>query len=252
MSIGKRVVVGGALLLTLSLFAPDAWAQFASTLEGIVTDPSGGVVPAATVTITNEATGVTQTGSTTTAGLYRFPALPGGYYTLKVSLQGFKTWSREHVRLESTQIRAVNVQLEMGAADSEEVTVTADAPLVETTQARVSGLIQENQVQDLPAHRAELLQPGRAHAGRDRARHRRRPVLRPGERRHLQQRVRREHERQWGPQRVEQLHGRLRHRQLQPAQRGREHQPQRGERRGGSRPREQLQRGVRPQRAPCS
>ena len=62
MSIGKRVVVGGALLLTLSLVAPDAWAQFASTLEGTVTDPSGGVVPAATVTITNEATGVTPHG----------------------------------------------------------------------------------------------------------------------------------------------------------------------------------------------
>jgi hypothetical protein len=149
MSIGRRVVLG-VFLVTLSLVGTRAWAQFASTLEGTVTDPSGGVVPAATVTITNEATGVTQTGTTTTAGYYRFPALPGGLYTVKVTLQGFKTWSREHVRLESTQTRAVNVALEMGAAGAEEVTVTAEAPLVETSQARVSGLIQENQVKDLP------------------------------------------------------------------------------------------------------
>jgi hypothetical protein len=149
MSIGRRVVLG-VVLITLSLVGSQAWAQFASTLEGIVTDPSGAVVPAATVSITNEATGVAQTGSTTSAGYYRFPALPGGLYTMKVSVQGFKTWSREHVRLESTQTRAVNVALEMGTAGSEEVTVTGEAPLVETSQARVSGLIQENQVKDLP------------------------------------------------------------------------------------------------------
>jgi hypothetical protein len=143
-------VVTVALVALLSAVGPTAWAQFASTLEGVVTDPSGAVVPAATVSITNEATGVAQTGYTTKAGYYRFPALPGGYYSLKVSLQGFKTWSREKVRLESTQTRAVNVSLEMGAAGSEEVTVTAEAPLVETSQARVSGLIQEDQVKDLP------------------------------------------------------------------------------------------------------
>src|SRR5262245_38677866 len=149
MSIGRRAVLG-VVLMTLSLVGSQAWAQFASTLEGVITDPSGGVVPAAAVTITNEATGVAQTGSTTSAGYYRFPALPGGLYSIKVTVQGFKTWAREHVRLESTQTRQVNIALEMGTANAEEVTVTAEAPLVETSQARVSGLIQENQVKDLP------------------------------------------------------------------------------------------------------
>jgi hypothetical protein len=149
MSLDKRVVVSG-LIAMLSFASSPARAQFASTLEGIVSDPSGAVVPAAAVTITNEATGVTQTSYTTKAGYYRFPALPGGLYSLKVTLTGFKSWTREHVRLESTQTRAVNVTLEMGTANSEEVTVTAEAPLVETSQARVSGLIQEGQVKDLP------------------------------------------------------------------------------------------------------
>jgi len=150
MPIRQRFAVTSALLLGLAVSGPSAWAQFSSTLEGTVSDPSGAVVPGAAVTTTNEATGVSQSVPTTTAGLYRFPALPGGVYTLKVSLQGFKTWTREHVRLESTQTRAVNVTLELGNAGSEEVNVTADAPLVETSQARVSSLIDEQQIKELP------------------------------------------------------------------------------------------------------
>jgi hypothetical protein len=146
----RRLSLALGLVMAISLGGSKAWAQFASAIEGTVTDPSGAVVPNATVTITNEATGVTQTGHTTTAGYYRFPALPGGLYTVKVAVQGFKAWTREHIRVESTQTRAVNVELEVGSANSEEVTVTAEAPLVETSQARVSGLIQESQVKDLP------------------------------------------------------------------------------------------------------
>ncbi|HUG52278.1 MAG TPA: carboxypeptidase regulatory-like domain-containing protein [Vicinamibacteria bacterium] len=149
MAIRQRLAVASVLLFVLGL-APSAWAQFASAIEGTVTDPSGGVVPGATVTVSNEATGVAQTVQTTSAGYFRVPALPGGLYTVRVSLQGFKTWVREHIRLESTQVRAVNVALEIGAAGSEDITVTADAPLVETSQGRVSGLIREDQVQDLP------------------------------------------------------------------------------------------------------
>ena len=73
-----------------------------------VTDPSEAVVPNASVTITNEATGVSQTGQTTSAGYYRFPALPGGLYSVRITAQGFKPWVRERIRLESTQVRAVN------------------------------------------------------------------------------------------------------------------------------------------------
>src|SRR6266850_3977238 len=80
----QRFVVTGALVVVLGLACPSAWAQFASAIEGTVTDPSNAVVPGATVTIANEATGVAQTGHTTSAGYYRFPALPGGVYTLKV------------------------------------------------------------------------------------------------------------------------------------------------------------------------
>ena len=149
MPIRQRLLFTCALLVVLGLARP-SWAQYSSTLEGTVSDQSGAVVPGATVTTSNEATGVTQHVLTTTAGYYRFPALPGGVYTVKVSLGGFKNWTREHVRLESTQTRAVNVTLEVGSATAEEVNVTAEAPLVETSQARVSRLIEEQQIKELP------------------------------------------------------------------------------------------------------
>ena len=88
----KALVAAGALLVAFSLARP-VHAQFASSIEGTVSDPSQAVVPGAAVTISNEATGVTQNVRTTSAGYYRFPALAGGIYTVKVSLQGFKDWS---------------------------------------------------------------------------------------------------------------------------------------------------------------
>jgi hypothetical protein len=150
MSKGRGIAVAGALLLVLGLDCRTASAQFASALDGTVTDPTGAVVPGASVTVANEATGVSQTVPTTSAGYYRFPALPGGVFTVRVSIQGFKDWVREEIRLESTQTRTVNVALEIGQAGSEEVTVVAEAPLIETSEGRVSGLIEGEQVQDLP------------------------------------------------------------------------------------------------------
>ena len=84
---------------------PRAEAQFASAIEGTVTDPSGGVVPGATVTLTNEETGAVQTVATNEAGYYRFPALGNGLYTVRVSLQGFKTGMQEHIRLQVAETR---------------------------------------------------------------------------------------------------------------------------------------------------
>jgi Carboxypeptidase regulatory-like domain/TonB dependent receptor len=139
----------GSLILGLVLQAAPASAQFASSIEGTVSDPSGAIVPGATVTITNEATGVTQSVETTSAGYYRFPALPGSTYSVKVALDGFKTVVQENIRLQAAETKTVNVALEIGGA-AEQITVDAEAPLVETAQGRVSGLIEQEQVNSLP------------------------------------------------------------------------------------------------------
>src|SRR5689334_997145 len=147
-----RIRKGAVICAIVMLVVCDrrgAWAQFASAIEGTISDTTGGVVPGATVTLTNEETGVIQTSVTTDAGYYRFPALGGGLYTVKVSLTGFKTAVQEHIRLDAADTKAINLKLEVGEAQ-EQVSVSAVTPLVETSEGRVSGLIEESQVKDLP------------------------------------------------------------------------------------------------------
>ena len=145
----RGFAVTALLVLLSSAFGSRASAQFASTIEGTVLDPTGLVAPGATITSTNVATGVTQTATTTPAGYYRFPALPAGLYNLKVELQGFRTVTQEGIQLAADEIKTVNFKLEVGAT-SENVIVTGASPLVETGQGRVSGLISGNEVKDLP------------------------------------------------------------------------------------------------------
>jgi hypothetical protein len=131
------------------LSASPVSAQFASAIEGTIVDASGGVVPGATVTLTNQDTGVVQTGRTSDAGYYRFPSLGSGTYSIRVTLQGFKTVIQDGVRLQAAETRTINLTLGVGEA-AEEVTVQAAQPLIETSQGRVSGVIEAAQVQNLP------------------------------------------------------------------------------------------------------
>ena len=77
------------------------------------------------------------------------PAEPAAHYTVRATLTGFKTVVQEHIRLQVAETKTINVTLEAGQVQ-EQVTVSGAAPLVETSQGRVSGLIEENQVRDLP------------------------------------------------------------------------------------------------------
>ena len=216
------VVCGVVLVLTC--MTPAAWAQFASSLEGTVTDSTGGLVPGASVTILNESTGATQTVTTTGAGYYRFPALPG------VNLHRPRHARRIQDRRAGAHRPAVRRDPDRQRRRSspvrcvEEVTVSGQTPLVETAQGRVSGLDREPSDRKPAAHGAQLLQPRGADARCRRSRHRGRTGVRAIQLRPLQQRVRREHERQRRARRVEQLPGRLLDGQLEPAQRRRQHQ----------------------------
>jgi hypothetical protein len=149
MTIRKYLVSITIAAAALTICSQRADAQFASAIEGTVTDSTGGVVPGATVTLKNEETGVSQTTQSGPNGYYRFPSLGNGLFTVRVTLQGFKTVVQEHVRLQAAETRTINLLMEVGAA-AEEVTVQGAPPLIETAQGRVSGLIEENQVKNLP------------------------------------------------------------------------------------------------------
>src|SRR5206468_8445182 len=98
--IPRRVMLLACVFLVLMvLSSATAWAQFTSGIEGTVSDPTGAVVPGATVTIKNEETGASQTAQTQDSGSFRFTTLPSSAFTVSVSAQGFKTTVQEHIQL---------------------------------------------------------------------------------------------------------------------------------------------------------
>ena len=124
-------------------------AQFSSILEGTITDPAGAVIPAVEVIVEDVDTGTTRTVETSGAGRYRATALAASTYRVTVSSEGFQTYVQERVTLEVAQTTTLNIQLELGAT-TETVSVTSEAPLIETGEAKVSGQIEEMEVADLP------------------------------------------------------------------------------------------------------
>src|SRR5262245_45102535 len=104
----------GAVCLSLSL-AVCAWAQTStSRITGTVTDSAGAVVAGAKVTAKNEATGVSYTQTTTSSGLYAFPSVPVGAYTITVEMAGFKTVNKTGTVLEVGTPLVVDAALEVG------------------------------------------------------------------------------------------------------------------------------------------
>ena len=141
-------------LFTLALFVagagPAASAQtVGGTLRGTVTDATGGMVPGATVTAQNEATGAKFTTITSSAGLYSFPNLLAGNYTVTVELPGFKKFVRKTVPISANQIVDSNAMLQVGEI-STVIEVIGGADLISTTSSQVGSTVEAKAVVDLP------------------------------------------------------------------------------------------------------
>jgi len=150
MSLIGRSSIGLSLIgLGLIAGALPAWAQVTAELSGRVEDASGASVSGVTLTITSQDTGAVRTVTTDAGGNYRAPALPVGPQEIRASKTGFKSEIRSGLSLSVGQEAVVNLKLEVGEL-AEQVTVTGEAPLVNTTTASVSGLVGEREVKDLP------------------------------------------------------------------------------------------------------
>ena len=114
------------LTVLLACTSP-VWAQSATTggLTGVVTDPSGGVISGATVTLTSTTTGQSRTATTDASGNYKFSLIPPGTYSLKFEAPGFKTSTVSSVTVSITETAVLSQKLEIGAQTSE-VTVEVD------------------------------------------------------------------------------------------------------------------------------
>ena len=148
----SRILVCSTLLLLLVVaMAVPALAQYGASIQGAVSDKSGAVVPGATVVVTNQATGVTQSSVTTDSGFYRVTGLIPGQYTVEVTSGNFKKSATKDVRVDAETARGLDITLEPGAAQ-ETVTVTGTATGLETETANIDNSIGTKEIQQLPSY----------------------------------------------------------------------------------------------------
>ncbi|HUY12317.1 MAG TPA: TonB-dependent receptor [Terriglobia bacterium] len=151
------------------LSAGIALGQATSSITGVVSDPSGAVVPGATVTVTNQATGVTFTQPTNSSGVYYFRSLIPGTYTVKVVAQGFEAYLSNNNILSADRVFGLNVTLKVGA-ETQTVTVESAAPMVNTEEGHLSTLVSGSEVANLALNGRDIYQlmklvPGAVNSG---------------------------------------------------------------------------------------
>src|SRR5947199_906362 len=150
-------------LIFLSGIAVSAQVTTA-TIAGVVQDASGAVIPGVSITIKNVETGVTRTATSDGGGRYTVPELTLGDYEVEAQLAGFQTEVRSGITATRGPMGGVDFALKVGQL-SDKVTITEEAPLVESTTATMSSLVDERTIRDLPLNgrswdNLALLQPG--------------------------------------------------------------------------------------------
>jgi len=137
----------GALALAGS--PPCGQAQVTATISGTVEDASGGAVGGATVTVKSLENGATRVVTTAATGKFRFPSLPLGRQEVKAEKRGFKTAIRNGINLEVGQEAVITLRVEVGNF-IQQIVVSEDTPMINTTTAQASGVVGERQVKESP------------------------------------------------------------------------------------------------------
>ena len=140
------------LVLVVCLLTPiAAFAQLTTgSINGTITDDSGAALPGVTVTAKNVATGVARTAVTESDGSYAIPLLQPGTYDVTAELDGFAPAAARAIAVNLGV--NVDVRLKLRVGVSESMTVTADAPLIETTKSEVSSVVNETYIENLPVN----------------------------------------------------------------------------------------------------
>jgi Carboxypeptidase regulatory-like domain/TonB dependent receptor/TonB-dependent Receptor Plug Domain len=134
-------------------------AQATGSIAGSVTDESGAVLPGVTIEVTHTGTNQTRTVVTRDDGFYSVPLLQPGGYSVKGTLPGFKTFIREGITVTVDASSRVDMRLSVGGLE-ESITVQADAPLVETSNATLGIVVDEKKVVELPLNGRNFTQLG--------------------------------------------------------------------------------------------
>src|SRR5881628_3308366 len=120
-----------------------------ATILGTVKDTSGALIPGVSITVKHTESGLTRNVVSGERGGYNVPLLPVGAYEITTTMPGFKQQVRTGINLVIGQQAVIDLTLEVGGA-AEQITISEEAPLVNTTLSSTSGLITEQQVKDLP------------------------------------------------------------------------------------------------------
>jgi hypothetical protein len=143
----KRLLFIG--MMTIFAGTPSAWAQVTGALSGRVVDATDAGIPGATVTVKMLETGASRSTTTNENGTYRLLAVPVGPLEVRAEKAGFKAAVRLGMDLAVGQEAVANMRLDVGTV-SEEVTVIAESPLINTTTSAISGLVNARQIKELP------------------------------------------------------------------------------------------------------
>jgi hypothetical protein len=148
MSIDRRLAAFLSFLTSLVLATLCDAQTFRGSITGRVVDQTGAVLPGVTITVTNDATGVSRTTMTSATGDFSVPDLQLGNYTVEAALQGFQTLQS---KVEVTVSKIVSLDLKMGISQvAETVLVSGSSPLLDTVSTALSNVIKPKEVQDLP------------------------------------------------------------------------------------------------------
>ena len=140
-----------SILACATLITSSALAQYRATLQGVVTDPSGAVVPKADVTLTAAETGTQKKVTTNDSGVYSISGLAPGSYSLTVTKPGFNPQNLDHVEIRSEQAQNQDLQLALSSGTAQTVTVDASASaLIDTETATIGGTLSGSDIRNLP------------------------------------------------------------------------------------------------------
>jgi Carboxypeptidase regulatory-like domain len=145
----QQIMKSFAILALVMVFTTTSLGQTSGRISGTVKDMSGAVIPKSTVTATNTATGVKQSTTTDDGGIFSFPLLGIGAYTIEAEAPGFQTQSKTGIKIDVNSALTVDFALKIQEA-SQTVTVSEGEVQVETTDAQLGQTIESKQVTDVP------------------------------------------------------------------------------------------------------
>src|SRR5436190_1703008 len=145
----KHWITFFTLLILLLCSALLVAQESRATISGAVTDPSGAAIPNAKITVTEIRTGIKNSTVSDASGQYTLPFLPPGQYEIQVEEQGYRPFIRKAIQVSSGDHPVIDAALQIGAA-TDVVTVSAEAPLLDTANASTGQTISTKQVEDFP------------------------------------------------------------------------------------------------------